>query len=231
MKTDISSTKKTIKKSLKETKKNIDQHTVNEMALPSYLEGNFISRWFAWQKVKHILNLAGNPKNAVILDFGCGSGIMLKSLSHHANKIYASDIELRMARNTVKILNINNVKFVDPESISADIEDQSLDLIIAANVLEHVPSLENTIQLFQKKLKNEGSLIVSGPTENFIYKTGRKILQITGNKNFSGDYHVTDINNIFEKINYNQFRLQQTKKVPHPFIITLYWIGKFKKHE
>ena len=123
------------------------------------------------------------------------------------------------------------MKFVDPESISADIEDQSLDLIIAANVLEHVPSLENTIQLFQKKLKNEGSLIVSGPTENFIYKTGRKILQITGNKKFSGDYHVTDINNIFKKINYNQFKLQQTKKVPLPFIITLYWIGKFKKHE
>src|SRR6266496_1212616 len=77
----------------------------------------------------------------------------------------------------------------------SEISSNSLDIIIAADVLEHVQELEEYIGFFLDKLKrSSGRLIISGPTENIAYKIGR-ILAGFGDK---GDYHLTNVDRLIK---------------------------------
>ena len=45
---------------------------------------------------------------------------------------------------------------------------------------------------FRTLLKDGGEVIISGPTENFLYKLGRKL----AGQDFTGDYHDSEIQSI-----------------------------------
>ena len=68
----------------------------------------------------------------------------------------------------------------------------SFDAIIALDVLEHVDDLTDILQQFRRLLKPGGIVVISGPTENGLYKLGRRI----AGKRFTGDYHVSNIGRI-----------------------------------
>ncbi|HTQ27696.1 MAG TPA: methyltransferase domain-containing protein, partial [Puia sp.] len=86
----------------------------------------------------------------------------------------------------------SSIEFIEGDLMQISYPDHSFDYIIALDVLEHINNLDDYILLFKKLLKPGGSIIVSGPTENFLYKIGRKL---AGEK-FTGDYHVNNIHNI-----------------------------------
>ena len=76
------------------------------------------------------------------------------------------------------------MNFIDSNKWAEKINSNSLDLIIAANVLEHVSDVKELLMVFMDKLKDDGIIIISGPTENRLYKLGRWII------NFEGDFRV-----------------------------------------
>lgn len=86
-----------------------------------------------------------------------------------------------------------------------------MDIIVAADVLEHidVDKLDKFLITFYQKLKGRGRLIVSGPTENFVYRIGRIIAGFAG----KGDYHHTNIDRLIEKIQ-KYFILEKTNYLP-----------------
>ena len=49
-------------------------------------------------------------------------------------------------------------------------QDASFDCIVAADVLEHVPRPDLTLPAISRVLKPSGTLVVSLPTENRLYK-------------------------------------------------------------
>ena len=62
---------------------------------------------------------------------------------------------------------------------------RSFELIIALDVLEHVKDLPGTLAQLLRLLQPGGELIVSGPTENALYRFGRRL----AGPEYSGDYH------------------------------------------
>lgn len=69
----------------------------------------------------------------------------------------------------------------------ADLKPGSVDLIVALDVLEHITPLAPLLQSFQRLLSDTGQLLVSGPSESWCYRFGRRIV------GFSGEYHVSDV--------------------------------------
>lgn len=67
-------------------------------------------------------------------------------------------------------------------------------MIISMDVLEHIDNLQDVFAGFCRITKTGGMVVVSGPTENFFYKLGRMI----AGKEYTGDYHVTNIYNVRE---------------------------------
>lgn len=229
MKIDKPIAKEVILRAYKELRITMGDELLGTMGIPSYIKGNAISQQFAWTKVKKILQLCGDQKNINILDFGCGSGVMLQPFSAHCNILYALDVDLSFAKSTANYSNIRDkIHFIHPDEINS-VSDDSIDLIVAANVLEHVPHLEKHLDLFNQKLNQEGCLIVSGPTENALYRLGRKCLQILGHKDFHGEYHVRNIDNIFDVVERQGFKMKRIEQVPFSGYLALYRVGRFIK--
>ena len=147
-----------------------------------------------------------------ILDFGCGSGVILPFLAGHSHHVTATDIDLLpLERVQTYIPLAENVRVLDENQIPiSDLQPNSFDLINALDVLEHVADLPHTLTTLIHLLKPGGQLLVSGPTENILYKIGRRI----AGPEYSGDYHERGIPEVKRE-------LSQLAQVNH--LATLYW--------
>ncbi|KKK93945.1 hypothetical protein LCGC14_2687800 [marine sediment metagenome] len=199
----------------------LDASDIDEMGLPSYLDGSWLSRRMAWGKLDVLITLASFQPEDVVLDFGCGTGILLALINKRVKKVFATDINPRMAKLVVRELGIANVEFLPVEAVP-QLPSGEVTKIVAANVLEHVPDLQRVITDFGKIMAPTSRLIVSGPTENLLYRFGRWTV------GFSGDYHVRGIDDIFAEVGSSEdLVLQSQRAFPLPGPFCLYRIASF----
>lgn len=107
---------------------------------------------------------------STVLDVGCGNGWVSKKLIPLGKKVISMDIS---STNPVKAL--REVSHQNHAGLIADVyniplKENSIDCIIASEILEHVPDPELFINNLIKLLKNSGKLIITTPyNENIDY--------------------------------------------------------------
>lgn len=201
--------------------KSVVNDTQSEMAIPSYLHPNPLVRWLMWRRYEVIADWLNVDEQSHVLEFGCGVGIFLPSLCSTGSTIYALDLEPSIAK---KLSDEKELKVNFIESLS-EVEDCSLDAVVAADVLEHLQDVSHTIDIFIQKLKPGGRLMVSGPTENQTYKLFRILAGFMG----KGDYHFSNIDLLIPIIKNSGFQLIKEKELPYMFMPTLFRIVEFEK--
>lgn len=202
-----------------------DTNYIDETALPSYNNKLSLVRWLFEKRLYSILSFLPKDKKSLILDFGCGTGILLKELSKKYDTVYGADINIQIAEQFLKNRGIGNVILFnnsDDKNYILPIKEKTLDVIICADVLEHVTNLDNILDKLIKLLNDDGLLIISGPTENILYKFGRTILR------YKGDYHLRNIYDIRGIVSNNKKLEFVEKKAIFP-IFNLFTIYVFKK--
>jgi 2-polyprenyl-3-methyl-5-hydroxy-6-metoxy-1,4-benzoquinol methylase len=178
-----------------------------EMAIPSYLNKNPFIRALFWNRYDLIYTLAELESDMSVCEFGCGIGVFLPSLASEVKNVYAVDIFPQYAQEMARIYDLEVAFSKDLD----DVADDSLDLIVACEVMEHLEDPGAYARLFAQKLKAGGRLIMSGPTESWIYKLGR----ILAGYNKYHDYHPHNVYQLHEIITQNDFKtLIQT---PYPW--------------
>jgi 2-polyprenyl-3-methyl-5-hydroxy-6-metoxy-1,4-benzoquinol methylase len=162
----------------------------DEMAIPSYLHSNPAMRWIAWRRLEIVAKLLRESSGEVrdesgrtVLDFGCGTGVLFDEASQFADKVYGVDIVLEPAQLLIEKWGLKKVSLMDPETAKNELPLRSVDTIIAAEVLEHIDPVDDTLAFFRDRLKSTGRLLVSLPTENALYRFGRRLA------GFHGHYH------------------------------------------
>lgn len=136
---------------------------------------NFIERFKIWTNyfVKHI------PKQAKVLDAGCGPGLfsyyLAEELQCKVTAIDGSEGMIEICRNQKHKENIE-IEFITKnllEISSLNLEKQ--DVIIASSVLEYIDDLEGILDVFTNLLKDDGILIVSMPNKKGVARRLEKI--------------------------------------------------------
>lgn len=186
--------------------KEIDPTERDEMAIPSYSHWNPLIRWLMWRRLAEIGSLLQGRDGDACLDFGCGIGLLLPTLCEHFDTVYAIDLHPQVARELVRRRGLN-VTFLDDVN---SLDCGRLDVITATDVLEHVDDLPSCIRRLSDKLRPDGRLLVSGPTENGLYKLGRIAAGFAG----KGDYHHTDIDAIAAEILAQDYMLSSSRSLP-----------------
>jgi len=190
-----------------------EQGRMDEAGFPAYSHPNPFINWLFWQRLHKVMNYTEqDAPYEHVLDFGCGSGVMLPFLCGISKRVTAMDIDLLPFERVSRLrafpanLNVLNAR----EVTLKDLPKASFDIIVATDVLEHVADLPGTLADMGALLKPGGQIIISGPTENVLYKIGRKL----AGPEYSGDYHERGILEVREL-------LAKQRDVIH--IATLYW--------
>ena len=113
------------------------------------------------------------------------------------------------------------LKEIDARYLSTVISEESCDVIIAVSVLEHISEYETAIEEIKKCLKPQGIFVCVVPTENLLYKIGRKIVR------YPNEYH--------RGYNHKKLRaylpkgLREIKTWFFPFHLPLFFYGIYQK--
>jgi 2-polyprenyl-3-methyl-5-hydroxy-6-metoxy-1,4-benzoquinol methylase len=185
---------------------------LDEAGFPAYSHPNPLINWLFWQRLRVAMDhIAKNAPYKNILDFGCGSGVMLPFLSQNGEHITAIDLDLLPLEHVKDHIPLaGNVTVLDANQTSvSQLRGRSFDLIVALDVLEHVDDLPQTLSELFRLLEPGGQLVVSGPTENSLYQIGRRL----AGSEYSGEYHERGIAEIKRE-------LSRLARVEH--IATLY---------
>ena len=161
---------------------------LDEAGFPAYSHPNKVINWLFWQRLRTAMtHIEKSAPYENILDFGCGSGVMLPFLSGQGKHVIAIDIDLLPLEKVKQHIPLAaNVRVLDANQTPiANLPPKSFDLINALDVLEHVDDLPRTLSQLMNLLKPNGQLVVSGPTENILYQIGRKL----AGSEYSGAYH------------------------------------------
>ena len=109
------------------------------------------------KKLKH-------KKPLSILDFGSGSGTNIETLAK-LGKVDAYETNLK----TKKFLKLNYKKFSNVKIISKI--NKKYDLILAADVIEHIKNDKKIIKDLHNLLKKKGFLLITVPAFNFLFSS------------------------------------------------------------
>lgn len=183
-----------VKRRFKTTAQSIlNEHSsyeIDEAALPAYAHRNPLIDYIFWQRVRIAYDYARRHQITNVLDFGCGTGVTSYALASANKNVVAIDVDFRPLTLVKRQITFPpSVTFVEADLLTYDLGTQKFDLIVALDVLEHIPNLQPYIERFVSLLNPGGTILVSGPSENGLYKLGRRL---AGAK-FTGDYHVSNI--------------------------------------
>jgi len=183
-----------------------------------------------WSRLKEVFNYLKNRRWKLILEVGCGYGFFLPSLCQIGEKAIGSDIEDMFdfcEKVTLREIQKNyanlELKKADAKNLSNYIDKSSCDVIVAISVLEHINDFNGAIKEIRKCLKPNGIFVCVLPSENWLYKLGKRLV------GYEKDYH--------KHYNYERLRanlcknLEEVKRWNCPSGIPLFFIGVYTKRK
>ena len=97
-----------------------------------------------------------------VLDYACGTGSMTIEITNHVKAVQAMDISARMievVKERARHQKIENIHFVQGTLFDAPYEDESLDVVLAFNILHLLEEPHMAIQKIHALLKPGGIFI------------------------------------------------------------------------
>lgn len=134
----------------------------------------FVVRMINKQRIKLLLSLIGDVKEKIISDIGCEAGNTLSRIFKFSkpNKMYAVDLSayaLEKARELAKKEEWEKITdFVISDAESIKIPDETCDITISSNVLEHLNNPQKGFNELIRITKINGRIIVHLPFEKRI---------------------------------------------------------------
>lgn len=165
-----------------------------------------------WRRFQKMLEMAEPSKKGVALDFGCGHGMFLPSLSKHYRRVIGIDIKTHPeTKKILKYYGCNNVTVAARDGGDTRFKDNYFDVVFCADVLEHFRDLDVPLREIHRILKPNGRLIANSPLETWFFRASRAL---AGYRKPADHYH--NAAEIYEKIN-GMFTIEEKYNYPNFF--------------
>lgn len=142
-----------------------------------YYSQNPLEKWLWHQKKKVIKELLKYTKTKNIIDLGCGDGGLIEITSEKSKYtgVDISPTQVKYAREQIKKLNRKNAKVYEADLMMLAIKDNTYDMALACDVVEHVLNPEKLLLEIKRIVKPHGTIIISIPNE-YLWQLIRVIL-------------------------------------------------------
>lgn len=132
----------------------------------------------------HRYAIASNyAKDKVVLDIASGEGYGSNLLSKIASYVYGVDIDKNTVEKAKFKYKSKNLKFLSGSTSRIPIEDNSIDLVVSYETIEHHEEHDQMMFEIKRVLKDDGMLIISSPDK----------LYYTDLANFNNEHHKKEL--------------------------------------
>ncbi|MET0274338.1 MAG: methyltransferase domain-containing protein [Phenylobacterium sp.] len=172
--------------------------TIEESCVPSYVHRNVFAAWTAWSRLNVAAKLyAAHAPSGPILDFGSATGELRQVLEARGDYHFVEE-------NPVLAEALKRNIPAATQTELGKLGEGKYAAVFALDSLEHNEEIGPILAEFAKALRPDGVFILSGPTENALYRLGRKLA------GFDGHYHVQTIYDIERQTEGDFTRLART---------------------
>lgn len=120
-------------------------------------------------RVEAIVAAGGRGKR--ILDVGCGNGYLLYQFRHAFSQLIGIEYSTqRLAQAEINLADCPFIPILGSAEDMPQIESNSVDRIVSADTIEHVPDVYAAIQELYRVLKPGGTLVINTPNIAFVKK-------------------------------------------------------------
>ena len=191
-------------------------HSMNETRM-LFIKERIINKYQKLGSLKEIL------EKKLILDLGCGGGILSETLAEEGANILAIDQSKKLINEAKKRLKSKKLKIdYQCQSIKNLKEKRTkFDIILCMEVVEHVQDYRNFIKLAFECLKKDGIIIFSTINKSILsYFTtiflAEKILKLVPSKTHDWDMYVKpeEIMEVAEKFSFRLDKIQGLAAIP-----------------
>jgi len=163
-----------------------------------------------------------------VIDVGCGNGRHLKSLGFRLTDSEIVGIDHSISEITKLneefsdsiCKNGNTYRFITGDIREMEIPDNSQDLVVCSEVLEHVPNFEAVLKECYRILKPGSVMLISVPAyfpESLCWKYSKKYMQTPGG-------HIRIFKKNFLKERFEALNLKVFKQHREHALHSIYWI-------
>jgi 2-polyprenyl-3-methyl-5-hydroxy-6-metoxy-1,4-benzoquinol methylase len=114
------------------------------------------------------LKLAGNVAGASVADIGCEEGRLAERLDGKYKHLYCVDIDPAVLGRARRGLSNNSISFIACDARKLALSDNSIDVCLASEMLEHVPDPENAVAELVRVTRPGGRIVISVPNEELV---------------------------------------------------------------
>ena len=162
------------------------------------------------------------PNNARVLDLGCAQGRFGKILKKKDCTVIGIELDEKAAKCAQETENYNKVYVADmtdtdTEAYQAVSKEEKFDVILMTDILEHIVEPTEMIKMYEKVLKEKGSILISVPN----FANIKVVLDLLNNQIAYSDVGILDnthlkwytktsfvqwikqMNNVYEDINFD----------------------------
>lgn len=163
---------------------------IEESCVAAYAHKNpVVASIFWWRLASAVRAYHRYAPGGTILDFGAASGELFHVLQP-SDPYHFIELEDQMAETLLHFnpaANRQSIESLGPGSYSA---------IFALDSLEHNNNIPELLATFHEALADDGVLILSGPTENFLYRFGRRLASWSGHCHMTNIYDIERMSNV-----------------------------------
>ena len=176
-----------------------------------YIHPLFLARSIFWSRLKTAMVLINEyiHSDSRVLDFGGGSGVFSKGLCSKFKKVDIIDLDTGDAKNIKEYFKLDTLRIIEDDINNFENENK-YEVIIATDVLEHFPVTSVPVDFIKNNLEYNGILVVSLPSENWIYKLGRIIV-----KKLKPADHYFDSKTILKHLEKEKFEMLEKRFAPN----------------
>jgi 2-polyprenyl-3-methyl-5-hydroxy-6-metoxy-1,4-benzoquinol methylase len=161
---------------------------IEESCIPSYAHSNPFAAWVSWTRLTSAAKMyEKHAPEGDVLDFGSATGELAHLIPQRGQYHFIE--ENQMLASALKKWKL------DARQLDlSDLPKGAYSAVFALDSLEHNTEVATLVNCLEDALSPSGVLILSGPTENYLYRLGRRIA------GFNGHYHhqtIMDIEEIF----------------------------------
>jgi ubiquinone/menaquinone biosynthesis C-methylase UbiE len=132
-------------------------------------------------KIKAALEAITIKKYSVVLDAGCGTGILFDYIANQAKTIIALDISKKIlseAKNRAK--KFRNIHLILADADNMPLKQKAFTHVFGITLLQNMPKPAKTLNEIKRIAKARAEIIVTGMKKTFILKQFESLLRNSG---------------------------------------------------